>query len=217
MLKEPPPMEAYLMTPGKVPYEGTPAATTGGILASKVTMPGMGMQGLGMISYDKIKDESQGETSWTYLYDVDTVSRPIHQENIAGAYVSGATQYGWSNTNSLNSAETITGNYYVEGPLIASIGYSINNFVVREITIRNYTVAEVWAGVGGLWAGSLLLVMIFFSTTDVSDSKHRLFRIFNFVCPSHRGAWIERAESEGSDDPFACTTKCKAAKEDKEA
>jgi hypothetical protein len=74
--------------------------------------------------------------------------------------------------------------------------------------------------------------MIFFSTTvristtgcvnavwimitqDVADGKHRLFRIFNCICPSHRTKWIASAESEGSDDPFAWTAKCKGSEEE---
>ena len=85
ILTNPPVLEAYLMEKGKVPYEGTAAATTGGILATKVVFPGYGNAGVGSISFDKIKDTSKGDTAWTILYDVDTTSFPIHAQNIIGS------------------------------------------------------------------------------------------------------------------------------------
>merc|ERR1712166_598436 len=85
ILTNPPAIEAYLMENGKVPYQGTSAATTGEILATKVVFPGYGNVGLGQISFDKIKDTSKGETAWTMLYDVDTTSYPMHAQNIIGA------------------------------------------------------------------------------------------------------------------------------------
>lgn len=46
-----------------------------------------------------------------------------------------------------------------------------------------------------MWAGSLLIVVILFGETDVSDAKHRLYRVFNFTLPSYRDAWIEEIEA----------------------
>merc|ERR1711934_148997 len=84
----------------------------------------------------------------------------------------------------------------MDGNLWGVVSFTITNFIVREVTIRDYTVAEVWAGIGGLWSGSLMILMIFFSTSDVVNSKHRFFRVFNFLCPSKRDAWLEEAQAE---------------------
>lgn len=196
LLAVPPALETYVMEAGKVPYEGTAASTTGGILATKVNMPGYGNQGLATMHYDKIKDETKGETEFTYLWQVTQTSAPIHQQNIIGdAGGTGSTAYTF--TNPLNSADTITeGRSHMDGLLWGAVSFTITDFIVREVTIRDYTVAEVWAGIGGLWSGSLMILMIFFSTSDVTNSKHRFFRVFNFLCPSKRDEWLEQAETE---------------------
>ena len=66
--------------------------------------------------------------------------------------------------------------------------------VVREI--GDHTVAEVWAAIGSLWSGSLLILMVFFGTSDVSNAKHRFYRTFNFCCPGTRDEWLEEAGKE---------------------
>jgi len=84
----------------------------------------------------------------------------------------------------------------IDDKLWGVVTFTISNFVVREITIRNHTVAEVWAAVGGLWSGSLLILLFFFSTSDVSNAKHRFYRTFNFCCPGTRDEWLEEAGKE---------------------
>merc|ERR1712166_310103 len=84
----------------------------------------------------------------------------------------------------------------IDNKLWSAVSFSISNFVVREITIRDHTVAEVWAAIGGLWSGSLLILMVFFGTSDVSNAKHRFYRTFNFCCPGTRDEWLEEAGKE---------------------
>ena len=203
-IKRPTAMKAYLMEAGKVPYKWTAGATTGGILATEVQMPGFGMMGVGDISFDKIKDTSRGENTWTYLWDVDSMSYPVQAENLVGATTAassgtaGTASYGYKLTSVLDATKTMTGSYdsMNNGLLYGVAAFTISNFVVREITIRDYTVAECWAAIGGLWSGSLMICMIFFSTTEIVDAKHRLFRVFNFTCPAQRDEWLANADAE---------------------
>jgi hypothetical protein len=191
-------LEAYLMEQGKVPYAGTVASSTGGILATKVLLPAMGNVGIGQVSFDKIKDESKGESAWTYLFDLDSTSYPFHTQTVIGTY-DGTTEKGWQETSVLNSPtaapSTVSGSYVVDGPLISISTFTVTNFVVREITIRDYTFVEYWEAVGALWAGSLLILVILFGETDISDAKHRMYRVFNFTLPKYRDAWLEEAEA----------------------
>ena len=206
-IKRPTSLVAFLMEAGKVPYEGTAAATTGGILATEVHLPGFGMMGIGDISFDLLKDSSKGETAWTYLWDVDSMSYPVQSQNIVGASNSagttggntvGTVQYGYNIESSLKDNEFMTATYAQinSGILYGAVAFTISNFVVREITIRNYTVAEFWGAVGGLWSASLMVCMVFFSTTEIADAKHRLFRVFNFTCPANRDEWMAEAGKE---------------------
>ena len=214
-IKRPTSLVAYLMEAGKVPYEGTAAATTGGVLATEVHLPGIGMMGVGDISYDLMKDSSKGETAWTYLWDVDSMSYPVQSQNIVGASnklgksmdtdctldtecTLDTVQYGYKIESSLKPGTMMTATYdeINSGILYGAAAFTISNFVVREITIRNYTVAEFWGAVGGLWSASLMVCMVFFSTTEIADAKHRLFRVFNFTCPANRDEWMAEAEKE---------------------
>ena len=229
ILTNPPVLEAYLMEKGKVPYEGTAAATTGGILATKVVFPGYGNAGVGSISFDKIKDTSKGDTAWTILYDVDTTSFPIHAQNIIGSDNGLGAKIGYQFTDAFSTDfttdPTVSGDNTdhggtqpvtaantlrrrrsriepytnMDGNLWGAVTFTISNFVVREITIRDHTVAEVWAAIGGLWSGSLLILMVFFGTSDVSNAKHRFYRTFNFCCPGTRDEWLEEAGKEVAD------------------
>lgn len=135
------------------------------------------------------------------------MSYPVQSQNIVGASNSagttggntvGTVQYGYKIQSSLKTTETMTATYdeINSGILYGAVAFTISNFVVREITIRNYTVAEYWAAIGGLWSASLMLCMIFFSTTEIADAKHRLFRVFNFTCPASRDEWMAEAGKE---------------------
>jgi len=199
MLSTPTAFEAYLMEAGKSPYAGTEAATDGGILATKVLLPAMGNVGIGQIAYDKFKDESEGETDWTYLYDVDSTSYAFHSQLIMGTSNAAGTQTtGYRTERALSTATTKPTVYFentVDGPLISYTSFSITNFVVREVTIRNYNFQEYWEAIGSLWAASLLICVIAFGETDISDKKHRMVRVFNFTLPKYRDAWLEEAEA----------------------
>lgn len=67
---------------------------------------------------------------------------------------------------------------------------TISNFIVREITIRNRTVAEYWAAIGGLFAGSLLLFSLFFAASGVNHNNRQV-QTFNFVDSETQEEWLE--------------------------
>jgi len=208
ILQQPPTLVAFLMESGKIPYAASPSKE---ILATKIPMPGYGNAGVGTISYDKVMDTSQGETDWTINYDVDTISYAIRQQNIIGTKaasnpeIAEGTNIGYAMKDSLSDPVEYFSESYgdSDGLIWGVVSFTISNFVVREITIRDHTISEVWAAIGGLWSGSILILCIFFSASDIPDAKHRLFQVFNWTCPSVRDEWLAAAEEEGSRDANA--------------
>jgi len=72
---------------------------------------------------------------------------------------------------------------------------TISNFVVREIVIRNRTVAEYWAAIGGLFAGSLMILSLFFAASGVSHNN-RPVQTFNFADAETQEQWLEPYQPE---------------------
>jgi hypothetical protein len=182
---------AYLQVAGTAPYEGDASSTTGKITASEAVWPGFGTTSIGSINLDKIKDQTKGETDWTYLYQISVTSYPV----------SLATLHSASQTvTSVFDGSTITLPVWKPDVVIGPTSFCFSSFITREVVIRDYTVAEVWAGIGGLWAGSLLLLALFFVPTATTDKYNRPVQIFNWVFPSLKDEWMDQYEEEFPDE-----------------
>lgn len=70
---------------------------------------------------------------------------------------------------------------------------TISNFVVREIVVRHRTVAEYWAAIGGLFAGSLLILSLFFAASGVSHNNRQV-QTFNFIGGDTKEEWLKEYE-----------------------
>jgi hypothetical protein len=182
-LTDPSHYEVYMMEAGKAPADSTK------ILASRAVWPGLGMKGIGSISMDRFKDETKGETAWTYNYQIAVTSAP----DKLVYWTSTPDNTAAKTESSLGTTQTIHPGDLDNGPLWGVSSFTVSNFIVRSVLIRDYTVAEVWAGIGGLWAASVMVMSIFFHQTDISDKNHRLFYLFNFLCPQQRDEYLEKA------------------------
>lgn len=85
--------------------------------------------------------------------------------------------------------------------------FTIDNFVVDEITIRYVTTAEAWANIGGLYAGSVLLITLLFGVTNKCDADGRKVMIFRFLPSETADEWLEpfpeTTEKATTDDQIA--------------
>jgi len=189
-LTDPSHYEVYMMEAGKAPADSTK------ILASRAVWPGVGVKGIGSVSLDRYKDETKGESDWMYNYQISVTSTPDKL-----VYWTSTPDTTASKTDSsLGTTQTIAPGDLDNGPLWGVVSFTISNFIVRSVLIRDYTVAEVWAGIGGLWAASVMVISIFFHQTDISDKNHRLYYIFNFLCPKQRDKYLEKAEEDMYDE-----------------
>merc|ERR1711934_800660 len=147
--------------------------------------------GIGSINLDKIKDQTKGETDWTYLYQISVTSYSVGLSPLHSAS---------QTVTSVFDGSTITLPAWKPDVVFGPTSFSLGSFITREVVIRDYTVAEVWAGIGGLWAGSLLLLALFFVPTATTDKYNRPVQIFNWVFPSLKDEWMDQYEEEFPDE-----------------
>ena len=77
---------------------------------------------------------------------------------------------------------------------------TISDFVVREILVRNRTPSEYWAAIGGLFAGSLLILNLFFISSGVTFGNRQV-KLFNFAYQDIKDKWLSKYdESERLDE-----------------
>merc|ERR1712216_1114020 len=73
-----------------------------------------------------------------------------------------------------------------KGHLSLTNVFRISNFVVTKVLVRRVTTSEVWAAIGGLWAGSMLLIGILFVTSGHTSNAGRDVMIFRCIPSSWR-------------------------------
>ena len=204
--RELPHLKMYLMEAGKKPYDGE------GILANEVVWPTLGMKTIGTITVNKYKDESKGDTEWKYLYNMGLSSQPVNA--IATLIAPAATSSvdlstqgadyseitGWKHrfNDPLSMISGTTHTLYLSGNTNNNLIYAFNaltisDFVVNEITVRNRTPSEYWAAIGGLFAGSLLILNLFFISSGVTFGNRQV-KLFNFVCQDKKDKWLSKYE-----------------------
>jgi hypothetical protein len=250
LMRELPHLKIYLMPQGKQPTDST------GVIATEVTWPALAMKTIGDITVDKYKDETKGETEWTYLYNMGLSSQPVTGQLVAsmspamtavvntgpspptfgsqytdsgtgenkvfgmieefkyrfddpldidlttlvnsgGATVNSNSKCFYSGGDAKPTAEKSPANSGLFGTNLVGAfnALTISNFVVREITIRNRTVSEYWSAIGGLFAGSLLILSIFFAASGVTHNN-RIVQTFNFMGKEEQEQWLEPYQPE---------------------
>ena len=62
----------------------------------------------------------------------------------------------------------------------------------RRVTIRDKTISEIWAEIGGLWAAATLIMALVFSQSGTTDPKNKKPSvIFNFLPSNMRKKWVD--------------------------
>lgn len=191
MIKHPSNWQVYTMKAGVQPYEGT-ATGSGAILASQTVWPGINSIGVASISMDKFKDETAGDSDYTHVYHLNVVSYPVNLQPLTTATGTAADTF----TNPL-STDTVTLTTSKETVLYSIFAFTITDFLVREVTIRDYRGSEYWSAIGGLYGGSVLIIALFFTATALKDPKTaRPVQLFNYLCPKQQEEWLAPYQSD---------------------
>jgi hypothetical protein len=198
--------EVYMMAAGQKPYEGDSTSTTGRVLATKKTWPGIGSKSVGSISVDFIKDKTKGETEFTPVYHLSVITMPMKLE-----YSMVTAQSATGDNLHFNSAlkletddpldpylsETDTHGKRKYRPwytLATDVAYGMNSFTVdsffvREVTTRyQYSIYDVWAAIGGLYGGSLLILSMLFTVTTIPELTE--VKVFRLLPPTLKKKWL---------------------------
>ena len=184
------------------------APAPGGKLAPSTTSsgaPGFNFYSVVSISMSKKKDETKGETDFTnqYSFKSGTASQKMQLSmNSAGpAAAAGQAITDWDGIifrNAVNLPTTgmldgsnvqSTIDTTTDSVALTTI-YEVDNFVVDKITIRWVTTAEAWASIGGLYAGSMLLIAILFTPTNKVDDEGRTVVCFRFLPDSWKEEYL---------------------------
>ena len=87
----------------------------------------------------------------------------------------------------------------------AGIGFVYDDFIVRKITIRLKTFSEIFAEVGGLWAGCAALLWLVWKKSGylrkkADGSTGEEMMIFKYIpCKSWKDEWLDKGVPK--DDP----------------
>jgi hypothetical protein len=187
--------QLYLMEAGKQPFEGAASATTGEIVATRSFWPSGGQTLVGGISVDEIKDMTKGDTSFVPTYSVSATgglndwSPYVAYTAISNVTAGDATGMGTGAeaTNEYNS------NVISEdaGELYCISAFAFDTFIVRQVTIRYPTTGEVWSEIGGLYAGSLFILVLFFASTGYVNDKGAEVQVFKWLPSATREEWLK--------------------------
>ena len=112
-------------------------------------------------------------------------------KSVSKCYLSGGANPG-SGTFTGEPAPVNTG-FFGTNMVPAFNALTISNFVVREIVVRHRTVSEYWAAIGGLFAGSLLILSLFFAASGVSHNNRQV-QTFNFIGGDTKEEWLKKYE-----------------------
>ena len=79
----------------------------------------------------------------------------------------------------------------------STLGFKFDDFVVREITIRNKTSSEIVAEIGGLWAAAVAIIALFFvKSGHLNKEGGEETYIFKYLPVKTRAAPMWRASRE---------------------
>jgi hypothetical protein len=179
------------------------APAPGGKLAPSTTSsgaPGFNFFSVVSISMSKKKDETKGETDFTnhYSFKSGTASQKMQLSMNSGGpkLVDGQVVTDWDaqifrhavglKVTGMTGSTIDTTTDKVAHTTI----FEVDNFVVDEITIRWVTTAEAWASIGGLYAGSMLLIAILFMPTNRVDDEGRAVVCFRFLPDSWKEEYL---------------------------
>jgi len=132
-----------------------PVDSSGNLLATPVVFGGFSTVGIAQLTIDMIKDEPKGDKRY----------HPVYRYNM------------WTKTLFTGDA-TETKLEFDKG----TVGFVFESFTVRKIHIRNKTWAEIYADLGGIWAASVALLMLFWAKSGHVDARrHRETYIFRYL------------------------------------
>ena len=198
--------EVYVMAAGKAPYEGDSASATGRILATKKTWPGIGSKSVGSIAVDFVKDKTAGETEFTPVYSMSVITMPMKLEySMVTAQSAPNGDLTYDATLKLETEDTLdpylseTDTHtrkkyrpwytYATDRAYGANSFTVDSFFVREVTTRyQYSIYDVWAAIGGLYGGSLLILSILFTAASIPELNE--VKIFRFLPPSIKKKWL---------------------------
>ena len=71
----------------------------------------------------------------------------------------------------------------------ADNSFTIDSFFVREVTTRyQYSIYDVWAAIGGLYGGSLLILSMLFIVASILELTE--VKVFRFLPSSVKKKWL---------------------------
>ena len=83
------------------------------------------------------------------------------------------------------------GSLKAKTPVEANLMFTFLHFA-RRVTIRDKTISEIWAEIGGLWAAATLIMALVFSQSGTTDPKNKKPSvIFNFLPSNMRKKWVD--------------------------
>jgi hypothetical protein len=177
--------EVFLTPPGKDPVEGGKVAAT----TTKGIWKGFNQIAIGKISIQKTKNEPEGDDEFVTTYNLRVEGGPAGPQPIVGR-------------NDANPSETVyigsTGrsvSFTKQFLQIFSV-FTIEDFLVTEITIRNHTVDEIWAAIGGVYAGCVLIISILFTASGKFNENGDEVQIFRFLPGSIQQEWLAPYEDD---------------------
>ena len=83
----------------------------------------------------------------------------------------------------------------------STLGFKFDDFVIREITIRNKTSSEIVAELGGLWAAAIAIIALFFvKSGHLNKEGGEETYIFKYLPVKTRAAYVagQPGKSDGA-------------------
>jgi len=186
----------YLTPPGTTPYSC--ASGTCRINATSVYMSGPPTIQMVFLGKTVTDDQTDADPNKHVHYPYHTWSKIASTETSVlggGATVdiqNGAATGAISGSTLLKHIDTSS----------SVLAFKFDDFTVQTVTIRYHTYSEIFAALGGLWAGSLAILYLFFKKSGHLNRKGgREMYIFNFVLPSMRKQYlamgVKKDDTEG--------------------
>jgi hypothetical protein len=97
--------------------------------------------------------------------------------------------------NGFSNGQVVLDSYSTGGFLL-----SFQTFVVNQVVIRRITVGEIWAQLGGLWAGIAAFMSLFFTLSGKIGANDREAYIFRYLRGKTRNSYLSSLKDK-EDDP----------------
>jgi len=169
-------MVAYIVESGVAPYKCDVDGCQ--ITATAVYYPGLAQLAVAQLSVEQTKDERKDDAAWhtRYKYTMWTKSE-FHARDVNGNQ---ELLPRWSS---------------------GKLGLAFNTFVVTKINIRDLTWAEIFADVGGLWAGAFAILLIVFKKSGhLNRPGGSEMYIFSCLLPSYRRKYLSARSAVPKDE-----------------